>query len=44
MVMEDAAQMAALQTHAEYGPTLLDNADAMEAAIERFITKQVPPC
>ncbi len=41
VVMEDAAQMAALQTHAEFGPTLLDNADALEGAIERFITKQV---
>lgn len=41
VVMEDAAQMAALQIHAEYGPTLLDNAEGMEAAIERFITNQV---
>lgn len=43
MIMEDAAQMAALQIHAEFGPTLLDleTPDAFEAAIERFITKQV---
>lgn len=40
--MEDAAQMAALQVHAEFGPTLLNNAEAMESAIERFVTKQVP--
>jgi FERM central domain len=41
VVMEDAAQMAALQIHAEFGPTLLNNAEAMEGAIERFVTKQV---
>ena len=28
--------MAALQIHAEFGPTLLNNAEAMESAIERF--------
>ncbi len=43
VIMEDAAQMAALQTHAEYGPTLLDDLEGLEGAIERFITKQVPP-
>jgi hypothetical protein len=41
VVMEDAAQMAALQIHAEFGPTLLNDAEAMEGAIERFVTKQV---
>ena len=42
VIMEDAAQMAALQTHAEFGPTLLDDLEGLEGAIERFITKQAP--
>jgi hypothetical protein len=41
VVREDAAQMAALQMQAEYGPTLLDNPESLEPAFERFIAKQV---
>ena len=40
-MMEDAAQMAALQMHAEFGSTLQDAPEAFEAALERFITTQV---
>lgn len=41
VVREDAAQMCALQMQAEAGPTMLDSADSLENAIERFIHKQV---
>lgn len=41
VVREDAAQMCALQMQAEAGPTLLDNNDAIEASLDRFIVKQV---
>ncbi len=41
MVREDAAQMCALQMQAECGPAMLDNPDALETAIERFVHKQV---
>ena len=35
--------MCALQMQAEAGPTLADNPDALEAGIEKYIVKQVPP-
>ncbi len=41
VVREDAAQMCALQMQAECGPAMLDNPDALETAIERFVHKQV---
>ena len=39
--MEDAAQMAALQIHVEFGPGLADNPEAFEGGLERFVTTQV---
>ena len=41
VVREDAAQMCALQMQAEAGPTLLENPEALEAAVEKFVVKQV---
>ncbi|KAK9815534.1 hypothetical protein WJX72_005298 [[Myrmecia] bisecta] len=41
VVREDAAQMCALQMQAEAGPTLLDNSEALETAIEKYVVKQV---
>ena len=39
VVREDAAQMCALQMQAEVGPT--HSANDMDAALERWVTKQV---
>ncbi|KIY99686.1 hypothetical protein MNEG_8273, partial [Monoraphidium neglectum] len=41
VVRDDAAQMAALQMQAEYGPALGGDPEAMMAGCERFITRQV---
>eukprot|EP00878_Enallax_costatus_P030168 GHUV01032825.1.p1 GENE.GHUV01032825.1~~GHUV01032825.1.p1 ORF type:complete len:1266 (+),score=433.04 GHUV01032825.1:2206-6003(+) len=41
VVREDAAQMAALQIHAEHGPGLDQDPDCFMAGIERFVTRQV---
>lgn len=42
VVREDAAQMCALQIQAEYGPTLIDNDEAIMQCIEtKYVTKQV---
>uniref|UniRef100_A0A383VU44 Kinesin motor domain-containing protein n=1 Tax=Tetradesmus obliquus TaxID=3088 RepID=A0A383VU44_TETOB len=41
VVREDAAQMAALQLHAEHGPGLDLDPEAFMAGIERFVTRQV---
>jgi hypothetical protein len=41
VVREDAAQMCALQMQAEAGPTMLEGADSLDSAIERFVHKQV---
>ncbi|GBF96810.1 hypothetical protein Rsub_09666 [Raphidocelis subcapitata] len=41
VVRDDAAQMAALQMQAEYGPSLGSDPGAISAACERFITRQV---
>eukprot|EP00775_Hariotina_reticulata_P011897 gene11897-12041_t len=41
VVREDAAQIAALQMHAEYGPGLDYDPEAFMAGIERFVTRQV---
>jgi hypothetical protein len=41
VIREDAAQMCALQMHAEYGPTLVGDAQGFEAALEKFMVKQV---
>ena len=42
VVRDDAAQMCALQMQAECGPNLLDIPDALDAAIEKYVVKQVP--
>ena len=41
MIREDAAQMCALQMQAEHGPTLGDDPAALEAALEKYMVKQV---
>lgn len=41
VIKEDAAQMCALQMQAEYGPTLANDAEGMEAALEKYMVKQV---
>ncbi|KAF8058864.1 KIN14I [Scenedesmus sp. PABB004] len=41
VVREDAAQMAALQIHAEHGPGLEADPDALLAGVERYVTRQV---
>jgi len=41
VVRDDAAQMCALQMQAECGPNLLDTPDALDAAIEKYVVKQV---
>lgn len=41
VIREDAAQMAALQMQAEYGPTLAADAAGFEAALEKYMVKQV---
>jgi hypothetical protein len=33
--------MCALQMQAEYGPTLANDAEGMEAALEKYMVKQV---
>lgn len=41
VIREDAAQMCALQMQAEYGPTLSDDPATFEAALEKFMVKQI---
>ncbi|KAI3437601.1 hypothetical protein D9Q98_000054 [Chlorella vulgaris] len=41
VIKEDAAQMCALQMQAEYGPTLANDAEGMEAALEKYMVKQI---
>lgn len=41
VIREDAAQMCALQMQAEYGPTLASNTSEFDAALEKFMVKQV---
>ena len=38
---EDAAQMCALQIQADCGPGLLNYPDTFEAALEKYIIRQV---
>ncbi len=39
VVREDAAQMAALQMQAEYGPTLVDSSELFDGAMEKCVVK-----
>lgn len=41
MVRDDAAQMCALQMQAECGPHLPTTQEALDAALEKFVVKQV---
>ncbi|KAL4451514.1 hypothetical protein ABPG75_007176 [Micractinium tetrahymenae] len=41
VIREDAAQMCALQMQAEHGPTLGDDPAAFEAALEKYMVKQI---
>ena len=41
VIREDAAQMCALQMQAEHGPTLASDAAGFEAALEKYMVKQV---
>lgn len=41
VIREDAAQMCALQMQAEHGPTLASDSAAFEAALEKYMVKQV---
>lgn len=41
VIREDAAQMAALQMQAEHGPTLGGDAAGFEAALEKYMVKQI---
>lgn len=41
VIREDAAQMAALQMQAEHGPTLAGDAAGFEAALEKYMVKQI---
>ena len=43
VVRDDAAQMCALQMQAECGPNLSTSTEALDAAIEKFVVKQVTP-
>lgn len=38
---DDAAQMCALQMHAENGPHLLEKPNALDESIEKFLIPQV---
>lgn len=41
VIREDAAQMCALQMQAEHGPTLASDSAGFEAALEKYMVKQV---
>jgi hypothetical protein len=41
VIREDAAQMCALQMQAEHGPSLASDPEAFEAALEKYMVKQV---
>lgn len=41
VIREDAAQMCALQMQAEHGPTLASDTAGFEAALEKYMVKQV---
>ena len=41
VIREDAAQMCALQMHAEHGSSLLEDQPGFEAALDRYMVKEV---
>jgi hypothetical protein len=41
VIRDDAAQMCALQMQAEHGPTLAEDGAGFEAALEKYMVKQV---
>ena len=44
VIRDDAAQMCALQMQAEHGPTLAEDGAGFEAALEKYMVKQVRYC